>query len=65
MGILLILEKLRSQEHLIKIWTNLLTITKVAKKLELQEPALDLIDLQTALRPHKNIKMDKILIRLM
>ena len=58
-------ERLHNLVHLIKIWINLLTTIKEAKRLELQELVLDLIDLQTALHQHKNIKMDKILIRLM
>lgn len=65
MGIVLILGKLRNLERLIRIWTNLLTTTKELKRLEPLELALDLIDLQIALHLHKNIKMDKILIRLM
>ena len=56
--------KLRNLEHQIKIWINLL-ITIREKRLELQELALGHTDLQTALHLHKNIKMDKILIRLM
>ena len=57
--------RLRNLGHRIKIWINLLSTIKEAKRLELQELVLDLTDLQTALHPHKNIKMDKILIRLM
>ena len=56
--------KLRNLEHQIKIWINLL-ITIREKRLELPELALGHTDLQTALHLHKNIKMDKILIRLM
>ena len=57
--------RLRNLERPIKIWINLLITIKEAKRLELQELALGHTDLQTALHLHKNIKMDKILIRLM
>ena len=63
MEIVLIQEKLLNLGHQIRIWINLLTIIK-EKRLEPQELVLDHTDLQIALHLRKNIKMDKILIRL-